>query len=81
MATGTIIFYGLLAFSIIAIIVLIIAAAYTVPQGTVSIITRLGKFNKISTAGLNFKIPFVDSIFSNISLQNRCYTLARLIKR
>lgn len=75
MEIGTIIYYALMGLGAILLIGSIIAAAYTVPQGTVSIITRLGKFKKISVAGLSFKIPFIDSIFRNISLQNRSIVL------
>lgn len=75
MELGTIISYSLMGLGVILFIIACIMAAYTVPQGTVSIVTRLGKFKKISVAGLSFKIPFIDSIFKNISLQNRSIVL------
>lgn len=42
----------------------------TVKQGTVGIITRFGKFQKIAPTGLNFKIPFIDVVAKTISTQN-----------
>ncbi|MDA7890966.1 paraslipin [Akkermansiaceae bacterium] len=35
---------------------------YTVPQNHVVVIERFGKFKRIQTAGINFKIPFFESI-------------------
>ena len=32
---------------------------------------RLGKFNKVSKAGLHFKIPLIDSIAGNVNLRVR----------
>ena len=34
-------------------------------------IERFGKFNKVSKAGLHFKIPLIDSISANINLRVR----------
>lgn len=41
---------------------------FTVQQKTVGIVERFGKFNRIATAGLNFKIPFIESWYE-VSLQ------------
>lgn len=35
---------------------------YSVPQNHAVIIERFGKFSRIQTAGINFKIPFIESI-------------------
>ena len=43
---------------------------FTVNQTEVAVITRFGKFHKISTAGLNFKNPWIDKIYCHISLPN-----------
>ena len=37
-------------------------ALYMVKQKNAVIIERLGKFNKVSKAGLHIKIPLIDSI-------------------
>ena len=42
-----------------------------VPQGTVAVITIFGKYQRIMSPGLNFKIPFIEQIFKRISIQNR----------
>jgi regulator of protease activity HflC (stomatin/prohibitin superfamily) len=60
-------FFLLVMFAIVAIL----NAAVMVRQGTVAVITRFGKFQKIATAGLNFKTPFLDNVYVRISLQNR----------
>jgi regulator of protease activity HflC (stomatin/prohibitin superfamily) len=47
-----------------------------VQQGTVAVTTIFGKFFRILRPGLNFRIPFVESIFRRISLQNRSVELS-----
>lgn len=49
----------------------IIACFVTVQQGTVAIITQFGKYKRIMHSGLNFKLPFIESIAKRISVQNR----------
>ena len=46
-------------------------ALYMVKQKHAVIIERLGKFNKVSKAGLHFKIPLIDSIAGNVNLRVR----------
>ena len=45
------------------------AGVFTVKQQTVAVVERLGKFHKISRAGLHFKIPMVDRIPGRLSLK------------
>ena len=52
-------------------IILLRGALYMVKQKHAVIIERLGKFNKVSKAGLNFKIPLIDSIAGNVNLRVR----------
>lgn len=57
---------GILAFAFFAItgIALLVALAKTikiVPQSSVLLIERLGKFNRMAVSGLNIIIPFLDS--------------------
>ncbi len=59
---------GLLALVVLSSIVI-------VQQGTVAVITVFGKYSRVMTAGLNFKIPFVERIFRKISVQNRSVEL------
>jgi len=43
----------------------------TVQQGTVAVVTVFGKYRRILTPGLNFKIPFIEKVYKKISIQNR----------
>jgi regulator of protease activity HflC (stomatin/prohibitin superfamily) len=47
----------------------------TVQQGTISVVTMFGKYRRILYPGLNFKIPYLESIFRRISIQNRSVEL------
>ncbi|MFA6245892.1 MAG: SPFH domain-containing protein, partial [Mucilaginibacter sp.] len=46
-----------------------------VKQGTIAVVTIFGKYRRILTPGLNFKIPLVEQIYSKISIQNRSVEL------
>jgi regulator of protease activity HflC (stomatin/prohibitin superfamily) len=61
----------LLAFGAIIVFLSIVI----VNQGTVAVITIFGKYQRIMTPGLNFKIPFIEFIFKRISIQNRSMEL------
>ena len=58
-------------FSSLFLIFILLKTARIVPQRTEFIIERLGKFNKVSKAGLNFKIPIIDTISGNVNLRVR----------
>ena len=53
---------GFLFFGFIAIVLLVIAVKTIriVPQATVMLIERLGKFDKVASSGLNILVPFLD---------------------
>jgi len=63
----SILLYGGLA---IFLLILIWSSIVTIKQGSVGIITRFGKFKKIAPTGLNFKLPFFDTLSKTISTQN-----------
>ena len=44
-------------------------------QGTIAVITRLGKYVGVRRPGLNFKIPFLDQVYKRVSIQNRSVEL------
>ena len=48
----------------------------TVQQGTVSVVTMFGKYRRIMYPGLSVKIPFLETIFRRISIQNQSIELA-----
>lgn len=47
----------------------------TIQQGTVGVVTMFGKYRRIMAPGLNFKLPFLESVDSRISVQNRAAEL------
>src|SRR6266542_3423595 len=55
-------FLALLFFGFIAIVLLVIAAKTIriVPQATVMLVERLGRFDKVASSGLNILVPFLD---------------------
>ena len=56
-------------------LVLIFSSVVTVKQGTIAVITIFGKYRRILTPGLSFKIPLIELIHSRISIQNRSVEL------
>lgn len=46
-----------------------------VPQGTVAVVTAFGKYRRIMLPGLNFKLPFIETVYKRISIQNRSLEL------
>lgn len=56
-------------FLLITIILIAATGLFTVRQQTAAIVERFGKFKKISSAGLNFKIPLIDRIAGRLSLR------------
>src|ERR1700744_751384 len=57
------------------ILVIIFSSFVSVKQGTIVVITVFGKYRRILTPGLNFKVPFIETIYSKISIQNRSVEL------
>jgi len=47
----------------------------TVKQGHIAVITIFGKYRRLMKPGLNMKIPFIESIYKRISIQNRSVEL------
>ncbi|MES2428761.1 MAG: SPFH domain-containing protein [Bacteroidota bacterium] len=62
-------------FIVFFLLIVIFSSFVTVKQGTIAVITVFGKFRRILTPGLNFKIPLVEAIYSKISIQNRSVEL------
>ena len=57
------------------LLVILFSSFVSVKQGTIAVITVFGKYRRILTPGLNFKIPFIENIYSKISIQNRSVEL------
>ncbi len=60
---------------LVAIALLIFDGFVTIQQGTVGVVTIFGKYQRVLNPGLNFKIPFIESVFKRISVQNRSIEL------
>ncbi|HEL2111436.1 TPA: SPFH domain-containing protein [Streptococcus suis] len=70
MALGSIIFIVSFLFVVLLALILVVSGLYVVKQQTVAIVERFGKYQKTSTSGINFKIPFgVDVIAARIQLR------------
>lgn len=54
---------------LVVIIVVVLTGLFTVKQQTAALVERFGKFKKVSSAGLNFKIPLIDQIAGRLSLR------------
>ena len=63
--------YIILVFVILTLFLSIV----TVQQGFIAVVTIFGKYRRILTPGLNFKIPFIEQIYKKISIQNRSVEL------
>jgi regulator of protease activity HflC (stomatin/prohibitin superfamily) len=64
------------AIILVFIILVILSTSFvSVKQGTIVVITVFGKYRRILTPGLNFKIPFIENVYSKISIQNRSVEL------
>jgi len=63
-------------FVIIFIALIILSSCFvTVKQGTIAVITVFGKYRRIMSPGLNFKLPLIENVYSRISIQNRSVEL------
>lgn len=51
------------------VLIFLIFGLFTVKQQTAAIVERFGRFKKVSSAGLNFKIPLIDQIAGRLSLR------------
>ncbi len=60
---------------LIPIFLLIAGGLFTINQGTIGVVTRLGKYHSIKLPGLNFKVPFLDQLYKRVSIQNRSVEL------
>lgn len=58
-------------FLLVFVAIVLYLSVVIVQQGNVAVITVFGKYSRIMTPGLNFKIPFIEFVFRTISIQNR----------
>lgn len=60
-----------IGFLIIGVIVAALFGFFTVTQQTAAIVERFGKFKRVATAGLNWRIPLIDRVAGRLSLRVR----------
>jgi regulator of protease activity HflC (stomatin/prohibitin superfamily) len=60
---------------LIPILMVVAGGLFTINQGTIGVVTRMGKYHSIKLPGLNFKVPFLDQIYKRVSIQNRSVEL------
>ncbi len=56
---------------IIVIAIVVLMGLKTINQGTIGVVTVFGKYRRVLKPGLNIIIPFIESIYRRISIQNR----------
>jgi prepilin-type processing-associated H-X9-DG protein len=61
--------------AVVVVLLVILSAFRTVPQGNVAVTTIFGKYRRTLRPGLNVVIPFFEKIFRRISVQNRSIEL------
>jgi regulator of protease activity HflC (stomatin/prohibitin superfamily) len=66
---------SVLIYSALALAVLSMSSISIVKQGYVGVAIVFGKYSRILRPGLNFRIPFVETVYKRISLQNRSVEL------
>jgi regulator of protease activity HflC (stomatin/prohibitin superfamily) len=60
---------------IILIALVLFLSFVTVQQGYVAVVTVFGKYRRIMSPGLNLKIPFIETVYKRVSIQNRSVEL------
>lgn len=60
---------------LILTLIIVFSGLVTVNQGTIAVITMFGKYQRILSPGLRFKIPLLEQIFRRVSIQNRSVEL------
>jgi regulator of protease activity HflC (stomatin/prohibitin superfamily) len=69
--------FGLIVFAILIFLALsgLLGSFLTVNTAEVAVITRFGKFLRVADPGLNWKVPFIHSVASRVSLRVNQITL------
>ena len=58
-----------LALVALVVLIIILSSFFTVRTAEVAVITRFGKFLRVAEPGLNFKVPFFDTVTGVVSLR------------
>ena len=60
-----------LAVILLVIVVSVVKAVVVIPQASAAVVERLGRYRSTFTPGLNFLVPFVDTIRDRIDLREQ----------
>ena len=60
---------------ILVVVIFLFTSWVTVNQGYIYVITMFGKYRRVLSPGLNFKIPLLEQVSKRISIQNRSVEL------
>jgi regulator of protease activity HflC (stomatin/prohibitin superfamily) len=64
--TVMLVFYGIIALVVLGAI---LSGFFQVETAAAVVIQRMGKFQRVATAGMNFKVPYIDQIAGRIDLR------------
>ena len=59
----------IVAIVVIVAIILLVSFIKIVPESSEAIVERLGKYNRTMHAGINFKMPFIETVRARVSLK------------
>src|SRR5262245_52371978 len=60
---------------IFVLFLVFLSGLFTIKQGFVGVVTMFGKYRRVARPGLNFKLPFLESVYRKVSIQNRSVEL------
>lgn len=60
---------------IIVLVIIFFSGLFSINQGYIGVVTMFGKYRRIVTPGLNFKIPIFETVYRRVSIQNRSVEL------
>lgn len=64
--TVTLVFYGIIALVVLGAL---LSGFFQVETAAAVVVQRMGKFQRVATAGINFKVPYIDQIAGRIDLR------------
>lgn len=57
---------------IVVLVLMVLSGSFlSIQQGSIGVITMFGKYRRVVYPGLNVKIPFLETLYRSISIQNR----------
>lgn len=60
---------------LLLVLLVVLTSFVTVQQGTIAVTTIFGKYNRVLSPGLNWKVPLIEKVFKRVSIQNRSVEL------